>query len=60
MGEQFFQVKVNNVPKETLEYVVARYDEDSQQLWFWGTWDDKNEAEKVVNDVENGILLRRI
>ena len=60
MGEQFFQVKVNNVPKGTLEYVVARYDEDSQQLWFWGTWDDKDEAEKAVNDVENGILLRRI
>lgn len=58
MGKQYLQAEVNNLPDDIEKYVVARVCDG--ELWFWGTWDDKDKAEKVVNDVENGILLRRI
>lgn len=57
MGKQCL-AEVNNLPDEIEKYVVARVCDG--ELWFWGTWDDKDEAERAVNDVENGILLRRI
>lgn len=57
MGKQCL-AEVNNLPDEIDKYVVARVCDG--ELWFWGTWDDKDEAENVVNDVENGIVLRRI
>ncbi len=59
MAEQYFQVKVNNISYEPLEYVVATYDEDSKELWFWGTWNDENKAKEAVNQLDNAILLRR-
>jgi hypothetical protein len=58
MGKQYLQAEVNNLPDDIEKYVVAKVCDG--ELWFWGTWDDKDEAEKAVNDVENGILLRRI
>lgn len=57
MGKQCL-AEVNNLPDEIDKYVIARVCDG--ELWFWGTWDDKDEAENVVNDVENGIVLRRI
>jgi hypothetical protein len=57
MGKQCL-AEVNNLPDEIDKYVVAKVCDG--ELWFWGTWDDKDEAEKAVNDVENGIVLRRI
>lgn len=58
MGKQYLQAEVNNLPDDIEKYVVAKVCDG--ELWFWGTWNDKNEAKKAVNDVENGILLRRI
>ena len=57
---ELYQVEVNNVPDDALEYVVARYDNVTQSLWFWGSWDKENEARKKALEVGNAIVVRRI
>lgn len=52
-----FAVNIKNVDKDCKRYVVAR--ESDGILWFWGSWDDKEEAQKVANEVK-GILCERI
>lgn len=44
-------VELMNVPKyaESIPYIVARVDEnDSKVYWFYGAWNDKNEADRVA------------
>lgn len=52
-----FAVKINNADKDCKRYVVAR--ESEGILWFWGSWDDKEEAQNAANEVK-GILCERI
>lgn len=56
---ELYQVEVNNVPDDALEYIVARYDNVTQSLWFWGSWDKENEARKKALEVGNAIVVRR-
>lgn len=56
---ELYQVEVNNVPSDSLEYVVARYDNVTQSLWFWGSWDKESEARKIALEVGNAIVVRR-
>lgn len=56
---ELYQVEMNNVPDDALEYVVARYDNVTQSLWFWGSWDKENEARKKALEVGNAIVVRR-
>lgn len=49
---------VNNCPKDCLEYVVARWSNDSG-LWFWGSWDNEKQANEVAKTI-GGIVVRRI
>ena len=59
MEEQYFQVEVKNIPHETLEYVVARFDESTNSLWYWGSWNVKETAAKVAEEI-GGIVVRRV
>ena len=52
------QVVVNNCPKDCLEYIVARWSNDSG-LWFWGSWDNEKQANEVAKTI-GGIVVRRI
>lgn len=52
-------VSVKNVPKDALRYIVARWSEDTNELWFWGSWDDLFEAVRVADEI-GGILTERI
>lgn len=46
-------VEVQNVPKTVTEkYIVARYTVFDNMLWFWGAYDDLNEAKAVASKVE--------
>lgn len=60
MEDQFFRVEVKNTPVNTRLYVVARYDEHTHALWFWGSWNKKEDAEKVCEEINNGIVLRTL
>lgn len=59
MGEQLCQVIVNNVPNDTEKYIVARYSEETNVLWYWGSWDNKDDAAECAKNV-NGIVVRRV
>ena len=59
MGEQYFQVTINNVPKNVEKYIVARYDTDSLSLWYWGSWDEKYKAQIAAEEV-TGLVMERI
>lgn len=52
------KVNVNNMPKETEAYVVAKLVDG--KLWFWGSWDDRKMAEKVAEEFDNGIVVNNI
>ena len=50
-------VTVRNMPKYAIErnFVVARYVEGS--LWFYGAWDDIDEATRVSEEIGNGLVV---
>lgn len=48
------EIKVENTPEEVDPYVVARPDGGS--LWYWGSWNNKEEAQKVAKEI-GGLVL---
>lgn len=38
-------------------FIVARYSPETKKLWFWGAWRSREDAEKVVKELENGVLI---
>ena len=42
------KVEVNNMPDISAKYVVARFDENTNALWFWGSWERKEKAAKTI------------
>ena len=59
MEKQYFQVEVNNVPEDTLEYVVVRVDETTMELWYWGSYDNYPQAKEIAKFL-GGIVVRRV
>lgn len=54
------EVKVNNVPENARKYVVARFDhEHTHELWFWGSWDEREKAEQAAGEV-SGVVFERM
>ena len=52
------KVKVFNLPNYPLKkWIVARYDSNTKKLWFYGTWDEKTEAERVAAEIDNGVVV---
>ena len=56
MGDQYFQVKVNNAPNDVEEYVVARVIDS--ELWYWGSWNKLEDAEANARQID-GVVVRR-
>ena len=53
-------VEVNNVPDHPLcKYIVATRHDDTGELWYWGTWDNKEDAVYALDRVHNGVVLER-
>ena len=46
---------VNNVADDPQRYIVARA--VCGELWFWGSWDDKDAACRVAKQFDNGCVL---
>lgn len=38
-------------------FIVARYSPDTKKLWFWGAWRSRDDAERMVEELENGVLV---
>lgn len=46
---------INNLDADHERFVVARLVDN--QLWYWGSWDDGKEAERVARTFENGVVI---
>ena len=54
------KAKVNNLPSHELKrYVVARYDENTKELWYFGTYEEREYAEYAISQLYNGLILER-
>jgi len=51
---------VHNVPDyaDKYNYIVARYANDYDSLWFWGAWKDEKPAREAAEDI-GGIVIYR-
>lgn len=50
-------VKVQNVASYAKEYkyiVAMRVD---GELWFWGAWNDRDKANEVALELQNGVIV---
>lgn len=54
-----YQVEVNNVPKDSYEWIVARWSAENHNLWFWGSWETEPQAKEIAKMID-GIVVRRI
>jgi len=52
------EVKVKNVSEGKSRYVVARL--VSNELWYYGRFETEGEADKVAEELENGLVLKDI
>lgn len=50
------RVDIQNTEEDCKRFIVARYCEG--QLWYWGSWDLREDAERVAKE-ENGIVVVR-
>ena len=46
---------VNNCDIDHDRYVVARLVDG--ELWFWGSWSDKDAAQRVAWSFDNGVVV---
>ena len=54
------EIKAKAIIKNRPEYPLRKYVVAKAicgELWFWGTWDDENEAYRVAKQFDNGCVL---
>ena len=51
-----FMINIRNVPGKTEKYVVATY--CSGDFWFYGTYSEKEQADKVANQIDGVVLVK--
>ena len=51
------EVSVNNVPKDAEKFIVARL--TSGELWYYGSWENKESAVRVASTFKNGVVVER-
>ena len=46
---------INNLPTDHKRYVVARIVDGD--YWFWGSWDNKEDAQRAVSEISDSIIF---
>lgn len=49
-------VTINNCPEKCKRYIVARFCEEDCGIWFWGSWEEKAEAERVAKEIRGYVF----
>lgn len=53
--------KVKNTPKDVKTgWVVARRDDYTAELWYYGTYETEERATNIALELENGIVLESV
>lgn len=55
MFEVEVKTRVRNLKEAHARYIVARL--VNGVFWFWGAWDDKDKADDVAGEFENGVVF---
>lgn len=58
MDEKKMIAVVKNVTPGTRKFVVARVSEG--KLWYWGRWDDYDDALSVAKDIDGVVLFDEV
>ncbi len=58
MAAQFI-VEINNLPEEVEDWVVARYSPQARDLWYWGSWDNEEQAKEVAKLID-GLVVKKV
>ena len=54
-------IRVFNTPMVIEDrFVVARRDDKTAELWYWGQYDDEQEAYRVAKELDNGVVIEPI
>ena len=54
-------VTVNNLPTHSLRrWVVVRYDDVNQELWYYANFDDKEIADLSAKELSNGLVVENV
>lgn len=51
-------VTVRNMPEISARYVVARFDVNTNALWYWGSFDTAEKAEEIAAEI-GGLVVER-
>lgn len=51
------KVEIMNCENNPEKYIVARL--VMGVLWFWGSWESKDAADRVASQFDNGLVLER-
>lgn len=52
--DHYRTIKINNAPMNLKAYTVCRVFEE--ELWFWGTYEEKEQACKVAKEI-GGVII---
>jgi len=56
-----FVAKIKNTPKVVKSgWVVARRDDFTAELWYYGTYDTEERAYEVAQELDNGVVLESV
>ena len=56
-----FKATVKNTPTDVKTgWVVARRDDYTAELWYYGRYDDRKQAEDIAIELENGVVLESV
>ena len=58
MPVETFKTDVQNVLPDHEKYIVAKVYMGT--LWYWGSWSDKVDAERVAEELGNAVVLEEI
>lgn len=50
-------ITIHNVDDDCLDYIVARICDG--ELWFWGSWDNLEDAKATAKEIDGIVLMRR-
>lgn len=51
-------IRVFNTPMVIEDrFIVARRDDETAELWYWGQYDDEQEAYRVARKLGNGVVI---
>jgi len=49
--------KINNMPQNTREFIVARRD-DNWELWYWDSFNDRERANRVTLEIGGELFTK--